>query len=90
MKWSLRKDQESGRRVGPSVGLVGSMWRCPPRGANTALEVEWLTTDTSGAILWPGLAWPSQELVLGKGCQGPVGGADPSQPWRQEGERAEG
>lgn len=30
----------------------------------------WLTADPSGAILWPGLAWPSQELVCVRGVGG--------------------
>lgn len=62
--------EAAGCRIHPSAGLVGSIWRHPPRVPVLPLRWRGLTADPSGATLWPGLAWLSQELVSMRGARG--------------------
>lgn len=71
VEWLLRKEQKQqvagfillqaswavSAGIHPVVTVLPFMWR-------------WLTTDLSGAILWPRLAWLNQELVYVKGAGG--------------------
>lgn len=79
--------EAAGGRTHPFAGLVGSIWRHPPRGDNAAHEVEVADRRPlwGHSVAWTCLAEP--RICLCEGSRG-LGGRDPSQPRPPEGERA--